>query len=245
MNGGLSFLTDERTLLGTGRRRRCHRMPGTDLCVKFYHRDDALPPDTRLTTRLTIAWGRICRLANVNYREWRYLQRLKRQIPADLAAVFPEHTEPVHFSARGWGIIETVILNADGTPPRKAADELKVQVLRNPQIGRALYDAIEQLFKRFVAHGICFFDPSNILVQWTGPETFRLRIADFEPSCRALLPGLSRINFYVRCKVRRRATRYLRRLDAILNGARHAPPVPSPQRVSILRRLALDSGLMM
>ena len=123
--------------------------------------------------------------------------------------------------------------------------ELKVQVLRNPQIGRALYDAIEQLFKRFVAHGICFFDPSNILVQWTGPETFRLRIADFEPSCRALLPGLSRINFYVRCKVRRRATRYLRRLDAILNGARHAPPVPSLQRVSILRRLALDSGLMM
>ena len=245
MNGGLSFLADERTLLGTGRRRHCHRMPGTNLCVKFYHRDNALPPGTRLTTRLTIAWGRTCRLANVNYREWQYHQRLIRQLPVDLAAVFPEHTEPVYHPELGWGIIETLILNTDGTRPRKLADELQVQVRRNPQTGRALYDAVEQLFKRLAAHGVCFFDSSNILVPWTGPEAFRLRIADFEPSCRAPIPGLSCINFYVRCKVRRRATRYLRRLDAILNGACNESTVPHPQRVSILRRLALDSGLMM
>ncbi len=233
-------------LLGTGRRRRCHRLPDTNLCVKFYHRDSALPPGTRLTTRLAIAWGRTCRLANVNYREWQYHQRLKQQHPDALTAVFPEHTEPVHCPQRGWGIIETVILNADGRPPRKVADELKVQVQRDPQIGRELYDAVEQLLKQFVARGVCFFDPSNILVQWTGPETFRLRIADFEPSCRALIPGLSRITFYVRCKVRRRATRFLGRLDAILKGP-HGPHDPTRylRGHSVLRRLALASGLMM
>jgi hypothetical protein len=246
MNGGLSFLSDERTLLGTGRRRRCDRMPGTDLCAKFYHAPHALPPGTRLTTRLNIAWGRRCRFANINYREWQYHQRLKRQLPDHMAAVFPEHTEPVHCPQRGWGIIETVILNADGTHPRKVADVLRS--VDDPALGRSLVEAAERLFKLFVEHGVCFFDPSNILVQWTGPGTFRLRIADFEPSCRALIPCLSRIDFYVRCKVRRRATRYLRRLEAILDTAhrRHGRPfVRCPQRRSLFQRIGMAAGLMM
>ncbi|HRR34718.1 MAG TPA: hypothetical protein P5026_11500 [Kiritimatiellia bacterium] len=242
----MSFLTDERTLLGTGRRRRCHRVPGTDLCAKFYHAPYDLPRGTRLTTRLNIAWGRRYRFANINYREWQYHQRLKRQLPDYMAAVFPEHTEPVYCPQRGWGIIETVILNADGTQPRRVAEELKS--LRDPALGRSLYEAVECLSQQLVEYGVRFFDFPNILVQWTGPRTFRLRIADFEPSCRSLIPGLSHVDFYVRCKVRRRATRYLHRLETILNSVSNGhgfPFVRRPQHRSLFRRFALAAGLMM
>ena len=242
MNRGSYFHTDDGGLLGEGRRRRCHRLADPGLCVKFYRDPSSLPPGTRLSIRLNIACGRRFRCANVNYREWRYHQSLQRQLPAELAAVFPEHTEPVRCSEKGWGIIETLILNADGTLPQKVVDELKAA--RDPALSLRIYTETERLCRRLAEHSVCFFDPSNILVQWTGPETFRLRIADIEPWCRTLVPWLSRCDFYVRCKVRRRASRYLARLRGLLSANGASPErgerVPRP----FFKRFAQRAGLV-
>jgi hypothetical protein len=245
MNGGYYFLGDERTLLGKGRRRCCYRLPETEYCVKFYHDPAKLPPKTRLSVRLNIVWGRLCRAANINYREWRYHQRLLRRLPEALARVFPEHTEPVYCPAKGWGIIETLIRNADGTWPRTVVEEITAS--QDAVLCLRLYRETEILFQQLVDHNVCFFDPSNILVQWTEGGAFRLRIADFEPDCRALIPGLSHIGFYVRCKVRRRAQRYLARLDGILAKkriAREPLPARAPRQVSFFKRFAAAAGLI-
>ena len=86
-------------------------------------------------------------------------------------------------------------------------DEMQDEGLR-----RKLYEAAERLFAQLAEHAVCFYDPPNVMVQWTGPERFRLRIVDFEPQGRALVPGLSSFRPYVRSKVRRRCARYLQRL---------------------------------
>jgi len=57
------------------------------------------------------------------------------------------------------------------------------------------------------------------LVQWLSPDSFRLRIVDFEPSGKEIVPGLSYVKPYVRSKVRRRSNRYLSRLHQMVYGA--------------------------
>lgn len=245
MNGELSFSINDGVLIGKGRRRRCYHLPGTGLCVKFYHAPSDLPKKTRLSVRLEIAWGRWWRTVNVNYLEWRYLQRLRQQVPAEVVDIFPEHTEPVCCPEKGWGIAETLIVNADGSLTRSVAEEIKAA--QDAAMCLRIYRAVETLFERFVDHSVCFFDPSNILVQWTGDGGFRLRIADFEPTCRALIPGLTFVQIYVRCKVRRRAARYLTYLRGLLvkkSITKENLPVRPAKPVSIFRRVAAAAGLI-
>lgn len=244
MNGEPSFLVDEQALLGEGRRRRCYRMSETGLCAKFYRAPSRLPAGTSLGIRIRIVLGLLCRAANVNYHEWQYHQHLLRHLPKELASVFPEHTEPVHCREKGWGIIETLILNADGTQPRTVSEELKAS--NDAAECLRIYRETDLLLQRFVESGIRFFDPPNILVQRTGNGAFRLRIADFEPDCRALIPGLAHVGFYVRSKVRRRAARYLAVLRKILAKKQITLPVAqtSPsQHASFFKRIVIATGL--
>ena len=226
MNGEAYFPVDEQALLGKGRRRRCYRMPG-DLCVKFYHDPSALPPKTRLGVRLDIVLGRMFRAMNVNYDEWQYHQYVCRHLPKDIVDAFPEHTEAVYCREKKWGIIETLILNADGTLPRSIAEEFKAS--QDPALWLRIYQETERLLQRFVEYGVCVFDPPNLLVQWTGDGAFRLRIADFEPNCRAVIPGLAHVGFYVRGKVRRRSERYLAKMRDFLIKKGVALPVTQGQ----------------
>ena len=67
---------------------------------------------------------------------------------------------------------------------------------------RALVDAL-------VRHAVRFYDPPNILSQWFSDGSFRLRIMDFEPVSRLLIP-IDLLPAIQRFKVRRRFERYLR-----------------------------------
>lgn len=215
MNETLSIRQDQLTLIGAGRRRYCYRLADTDRCVKFYRRLTDQPLHrSRARIWLDVTLGRHIRPLNINYREWRYHQRLQRALPPEVMALFPEHTDPVFCPENGWGIAESLILNVDGSLPQRVHDVLRT--LDDPALAVEIYRAVEQVCQRLAEHAICFFDIPNILLQWTGARTFRLRIADFEPQCRALLPGLASIRPYVRCKVRRRTRRYLERLRGLL-----------------------------
>ncbi len=208
MNGDVEV--KELDLLGEGSRRRCFRVPDQRFCVKFYRLPSEYTHKTTLGVRLHIWMSRFVARLNANCQEWHYHQALRSRLPSDLFAAFPEEVKPVYSRERGWGIVESLILNVDGTPMRRVIAEMgKAQDVR---LRRRLYEAAERLFARLAEHTVCFYDPPNVMVQWTGTDEFRLRIVDFEPKGRALVPGLSMIKPYVRCKVRRRCARYLKRL---------------------------------
>jgi len=201
---------DHLPLLGEGSRRKCYRLPDGQRCVKFYRRPSEYTKKTTWSVALHIGLARFVPLLNVNCHEWRYHRVLRRRLPADLFAVFPESIEPVYSRECGWGIVETLIQNADGTPMRRVIAEMGLA--QDQGLRRRLYAEAESLFRRLAEQAVCFYDPPNLMVQWTGPGMFRLRVVDFEPQGRALIPGLSSIKPYVRSKVRRRCARYLRRL---------------------------------
>lgn len=215
MNGGNYFQTQELAFIGHGRRRICYAIRGTGRCVKFYRQRSDLPPGTKWRIRLDILIGRYLRFVNINYREWRYHCRLARLLPKELMSVFPEHVKPVFSQDKGWGIVETLIRNADGSLSRTVIVEM--MRAEDPDLARRVYRETERLLRQLAEHCVCFFDPQgNVLVQWTGPGSFRLRIADLEPYCRAGIPGLANVRLYVQCKIRRRAARYLSRLREIM-----------------------------
>lgn len=196
--------------IGDGSRRCCFRISGQPFCVKFYRTPAEYTKKTRRSVRTSIFFSRFCLWFNVNYHEACYHARLRKRLPPDLFAAFPEQMRMVFSRKRGWGVIESLIENADGSAIRPVAVEMREAEDR--ALCERLYRAMAKLFDQLAEHSVCFYDPPNTMVQWTGPDEFRLRIVDFEPMGRALIPGLSLIPIYVRHKVRRRCTRYLKRM---------------------------------
>ncbi len=246
MQADNSFNPESAELLGSGARRRCYQMPDRDQCIKFYHLPQTLPRRTRLKNRYAIALARHWRAYNINHREWRYHQKLIQRLPPEVLSIFPEHTEPVYSKTHGWGIIETLIRNSDDSLSRQIPGELK----RSDDIKTScrIFSAVEELLDHLVNHTIGYFDHGNIMVQWRDNKNFKLRVADFEPTCRALVPGLTSLPFYVRCKLRRRGSRFLRHLANIINSrAGGNTPCITPLLASptLWQRFKLASGLEM
>ena len=181
--------TGESAEIGRGSRRVCTRIPGTGLCLKRYRDDD----EVGATVRREIARGRFDRRLNTCAQEYDYLQELKRILPADVLSVFPETFELREDPKMGWHLVESLVLNGDGSVPER--------------FSRTYRGASE-------AAAAKFFDPQNVIVQWPGrPQEgveFRLRIVDFEPATRTLLPVDSLSPSLRRRKLRRRVERYLR-----------------------------------
>ena len=61
--------------------------------------------------------------------------------------------------------------------------------------------------EKIISSAVRIYDPQNILKQKNSDGTFRLRIADFEPSARTIV-SLDRFPFVVRMKLRRRFARF-------------------------------------
>jgi len=196
--------------IGHGSRRKCFRIKGQPYCVKFYRLPSEYTHKTTWGVRLHIGQARHVPLLNANCQESRYHDALRRRLPAELFAAFPDELRPIYSEERGWGLIESLIQNWDGTPIQRVIFEMGR--VTDQALRRRLYDSAERLFAQLADQAVCFYDPPNVMVQWTAPDAFRLRIVDFEPQGRALVPGLSYIRPYVRSKVRRRCARYLQRL---------------------------------
>jgi hypothetical protein len=204
-------------LIGQGSRRSCYRMPGGKLCVKFYHDLRELPARTHLSVRREIKTARFFRAVNVNFQEWRYYQGLCKRLTAEQLSVFPEHVELAFSESRGWGIIESLVVNPDGTPAQRLSQE--IAQIDDPALRLRIYRETEKLLDLIVKQKINFFDMSNLLLQWTGEKTFRLRIADFEPYGRGAWCVMAFCSFLSQCKVRRRADRFLARLRRTVSEA--------------------------
>jgi len=208
------FQSGQMACLGMGRRRCCYRIPGTSLCVKAYRTLDGREHVENQTIRREIEHNRFSERRNTSCNEWDYFQELKARLPQSLLDVFPGVFERVCVPSRGWCLVEELIANADGTPSVSIETEFR----RRPWgDGKAfLAKAIRQIRKlgeELARCAVRFYDPPNILAQFSEDGEFRLRIADFEPMPRTFIALEALGPLFVSLKVRRRFGRYRRRLE--------------------------------
>jgi hypothetical protein len=196
--------------IGAGMIRTCYRVPGKMECVKFYRTTEAPQRKWKLDTYFRIHLTRHLFWFNINMQEWRYYERLKKRLPADLMGVFPETMAPLYSPHYGWGVKEALLLNYDGSPVRSVAWEMRNLKDRAKQ--ESLFGCLRELCEQLVKHTVAMHDPQNILLQWVAPDVYRLRVVDFEPRTKALIPGLTYISPYIRRRVRNRCLRYLNHL---------------------------------
>lgn len=129
-------------------------------------------------------------------------------------AAFPANIELVLLPSRGWAIVEELVSNADGTPVRKFLEEWR-QV--DDSSKTTLLAAYKALAVALVRHAVRFYDPQTIFVQCPTEGVFRLRITDFEPGSRLLVP-IDAIPAITRLKVRRRFARYMQAYGLEMSG---------------------------
>ena len=193
------------TEIGKGSRRVCLRLPDSRLCVKRYRDDDGVGE----TVKREITRFRFDRRRSTCAQEYDYIRSLAAKLPPEVFAVFPETMElrddPVH----GWHLVESLVLNGDGSVPERFSRTCRAA---DADTRQRLLCAFRDLAHAFEAAAVRFYDPQNVLVQWEGGPfegAFRLRIVDFEPASRAFLPVDLLCPALRRMKLRRRVRRYL------------------------------------
>ena len=109
-------------------------------------------------------------------------------------------------SSRGWCILEERIINANGAEPehfahafRKADSRKKAQLLHS----------LKRLLVGLISNSVRLYDPQNIVVQNLQDGKFELRLMDFEPSGRCLIPIDALLPAFIRMKSFRRARRWM------------------------------------
>lgn len=213
--------------LGMGSRRTCYKIPGTKLCVKCYRSEDEIEEgkydgEVALSSSVVreIRKGRFDSKSNTSCQEYRYWTRLKKNLPSEVFAVFPQTLECVSVPSRGWCIAEERVENYDGSEPESFKSAYRVA---DGCGRRKLLAAFSRLVEQFRIHAVRFYDPQNLLVQKISADDFVLRIVDFEPATRCILSFDSLHPFFVRRKMLRRVKRWLKaQLGADL------PRIPGP-----------------
>jgi len=193
------------TEIGRGSRRVCLRLPGAPLCVKRYRDDEGVGE----TVRREIARCRFDRRRSTCAQEYDYVRSLAAKLPPKVFAVFPETMELREDPVHGWVLVESLVLNGDGSVPERFSRTCRAA---DASTRRRLLCAFRDLAHAFEAAAVRFYDPQNVLVQWEGRPfegDFRLRIVDFEPASRALVPVDLLCPALRRMKLRRRVRRYL------------------------------------
>ena len=200
--------------LGMGSRRSCYRLPGTNLCVKCYRSDEEIAegkyPGYKQGIPLSpsvVREIRRCRFdekRNTCCQEYEYWRELQRSLPKDLKDVFPATMEKMLLPSRGWCVVEELMENADGSPPAKFFREFR---LASPSARASFAAALDRIASEILRLAVRIYDPQNLLMQKNSDGSFRIRIADFEPSSRTMV-SFDGFPFVVRMKLRRRFARY-------------------------------------
>jgi hypothetical protein len=195
-------------LLGQGSRRTCHQLYDTGLCVKFYRSLGLFSKGAKFRVRLEIWLSAHHRTRNTSCQEYDVLQKIERTKPAQLRALFPECLDLIYLPSYGWGLIETCIANADGSPSKRFP-EILADSATPTHMRDVILQELDTLIDLLCAHTVPFYDLQNILVQTQPDGSRRYRIADFEPRNRQILP-LDTLPPLARKKIRRRYARTLK-----------------------------------
>ena len=201
--------------LGMGSRRACYRLPGKVLCVKCYRSEEEIeegqtPGGTpfKPLSPTVIHEIRRCRFdekRNTCCQEYRYWEELRQRLPDDLMATFPSTMRQLLLPSRGWCTVEECILNPDGSPAMKFQD---AWACSGPALRDKLREALISLADGLLRNAVRTYDLQNLLALKKPDGTVCLRIADFEPTSRALIALDNLSPAIVRMKLRRRFARY-------------------------------------
>ena len=200
--------------IGMGSRRSCYRLPCGKLCVKCYKSDleilEGKDPGTPNSRPLAPVAAKEIRRFRFNERTNTCCQEYRswKNLPKGIRKYFPATIEMRNTASRGWSLIEEFILNEDGSPIVKFLPAWKNA---SDEEQRLLVSLLNELEATLAYHSIRFFDPQTIMVQRTR-EGFRLRIPDFEPATRTLIPIDALFPIFTRMKMRRRFARYRKKL---------------------------------
>jgi len=205
--------------IGIGQRRACYLLPGGETCLKVYRSDaeidEGAHPERTQTRPLRPSVVREIRSAryhgrrNTCCREYAYYQDSATRLPKRLLDVFPERVEQVFVPGRGYGLIESVVRDADGRPSRPFAS---VYAGADAYLKKLLVGELNGLAAAFERYAVRFYDPQNVIVQMYADGGFRLRIVDFEPDARTFFRPDAIFQGLVRLKVRRRFARFRKQL---------------------------------
>lgn len=204
---------DRLPCLGKGSRRACYSLASTGLCVKFYHSPDALPERRKKAAvekvRREILSCAHSRKRNTSCQEYDYLQREIKQKPEAVVSAFPEVVDLVYLPTRGWGLVETMIVNGDGSPTVHFPVYLW-HCRENTALHRETVRRLTAFVGLLAEHAVTFYDLQNILIQVASDGSMRFRIADFEPCNRQVFSFFMKHPLFIRRKIRRRFLRLLR-----------------------------------
>lgn len=215
------FKSGALVLIGMGSRRACYRLPGNDrLCIKCYRSDEeirqgktTLASKGEPLSKTVVKEILSCRFdekRNTCCQEYRYWADVICKSGDELKAYFPYTMEMVLVPSRGWCLVEELITNEDGSAVVRFMTAWKAA---GTDERKKLFAALSRLEDAFVKGSIRFFDPQNIMVQRAQGE-LRLRVPDFEPATRTLIPVDVLFPAVTGLKIRRRFKRY-RKLKGI------------------------------
>lgn len=205
--------SNELVPVGHGSRRRAYRIGDTGYCAKFYLPPEECAPGTmKASIRRDIGWRRFSRMYNSSSREVYVYGKLRHVMPQSVRDRMPAVCERVFHPKWGWGVLETFYANPDGSAVQPYIREIARRKSMDEK--NLIYCAARDLLMELIAHAAPFYEPGNFHVQELPDGRLVLKIVDFEPDPKVVLPLELLLPFFRRMKLRRKARRFLALLRA-------------------------------
>lgn len=200
--------SNELVPVGRGSRRCAYRIGDTGYCAKFYlPPEECAPGAMKASIRRDIGWRRFSRMYNSSSREVYVYGKLRHVMPQSVRDKMPPVCERVFHPKWGWGVLETFYANPDGTAVLPYINEIARR--KSVEEKNFIYREARDLLMELIAHSAPFYEPGNFHVQELPDGRLVMKIIDFEPDPKVMLPLESVLPFLRRVKLRRKARRFL------------------------------------
>ena len=211
--GRLNRLVVENELveIGRGTRRVAYKVGETGCCAKFYYPEEQCVESRKMQKSIQrdVRWRRFNKWRNTSCEEVYIYNSLRHRMPSSIRRRMPEVCERVFHPKWGWGVIETYYTNPDGTAIIPYEFEIRRQ---GPETREVIYAQARALLDELIAASAPFYEPGNFHVLMGEDGTVDLKIVDFEPSSKTLIPVEAVWPWFRRRKLARKADRYLRHI---------------------------------
>ena len=209
----LAHLVFENELVevGRGTRRVAYKVGDTGYCVKFYYPQEQCIEALKMQKSIQrdVKWRRFNKYRNSSSAEVYVYDRFRHSMPQAIRDLMPPVCQRVFHPVWGWGVIETLYTNPDGTAILPYEDEIRRQT---PENRAKIYAMAQDLLKRLIAIGARFYEPGNFHVLIRPDGGLELKLIDFEPESKTAIP-LEMFSARLRSrKLARKAKRYLAHL---------------------------------
>lgn len=197
--------------IGRGSRRQAYRVGDTGYCVKFYlPPEECVPGKMRGSIRREIGWRRFSRFCNSSSQEVYVYERFRHAMPELVRSCLPPVCERVFHHKYGWGVLENLYLNPDGSAVVSCRREISRQ--KDEKLRASIYAKVRDLLNVLIAHAAHFHEPGNFHVLLSPSGGAEIRMIDFEPDSKTLIPIEAYFACWRRMKLRRKAKRFLAEL---------------------------------